>query len=186
MHSGSLIAMNDRWLTEQEQAAWRAYLGLHRELSARLNRQLQSDSHLSLTDYEVLVVLSESPDGRMRPYEMIQILAWEQSRLSHHLSRMQRRGLVCREECAGDGRGAVIVLTPCGRQAIESAAPAHAATVRELFFDAFAPEQVALLHELSASALERMAAADACPPPCPPGPLGDLEPADLSDLSDLD
>jgi DNA-binding MarR family transcriptional regulator len=124
-------------------------------------------------------VLSESPDGRMRPFEMIQTLAWEQSRLSHHLSRMQRRGLVCREECAGDGRGAVIVLTPCGRNAIESAAPAHAATVRELFFDAFAPEQVRLLHELSAAALERMAAADAIAAPCP---RAKLEPADLSDL----
>ncbi len=172
--------MNDRWLSEQEQGAWRAYLGLHRELSARLNRQLQADSQLSLTDYEVLVVLSESPEGRMRPFEMVRDLAWEQSRLSHHLSRMQRRGLVCREECTADGRGAVIVLTPCGRQAIESAAPAHAAAVRKLFFDAFAPAQVAQLHELSAAALDRIAAADDGASSTCRG--GEVEPADLSDL----
>lgn len=179
MHSGSLVVMNDRWLTEQEQAAWRAYLGLHRELSARLNRQLQTDSQLSLTDYEVLVVLSEAPAGRMRPFEMVRSLQWEQSRLSHHLTRMQRRGLVCREECDADGRGAVIVLTPCGRGAIEAAAPAHAATVRELFFDGLPPEQVSLLHELSAAALERIARADQSSSSCP---RTDVEATDLSDL----
>ena len=79
--------MNDHWLSAQEQRAWRAFLGLHRELSARLNRQLQADSQLSLTDYEVLVVLSEAPTtagcARSRCSDFLQ---WEQSRLSHHIT----------------------------------------------------------------------------------------------------
>ena len=158
--------MTDRWLSEQEQSAWRAHLRLHRELSARLNRQLQSDSQLSLPDYEVLVQLSEAPEGRMRPFEMLLSMQWEQSRLSHQLSRMQRRGLVCREECSADGRGAFIVLTACGRAAVEAAAPGHAAMVRELFIDAMTPEQIGVLHELSTAALARIEATQttaACP-----------------------
>jgi DNA-binding MarR family transcriptional regulator len=150
--------MTDRWLTSSEQRAWRAYLGLHRELTARLNRQLQSDSQLSLADYGVLVQLSEAPECRLRPYELAGHLQWEQSRLSHHVSRMQRRGLVSREGCTADGRGAFIVLMPCGRGLIEAAAPAHAAAVRELFFDALTEEQVRAVEQISTRALDRIAA----------------------------
>ncbi len=142
-------AMGVDWLTAEEQRAWRAYISLHRELTARLNRQLQADSQLSLPDYEVLVHLSEAPGGRMRPYELAKALQWEQSRLSHQLSRMQRRGLVGREECTGDGRGAFMVLTACGLETIHAAAPSHAAKVRELFFDALTPDHVAAIAEIS-------------------------------------
>lgn len=69
-------------------------------------------------------------------------LDWERSRLSHHIKRMAGRGLVEREECLDDGRGAFIVLTPAGRTAIERAAPAHARTVRELVFDALSDEEL--------------------------------------------
>jgi DNA-binding MarR family transcriptional regulator len=156
--------MSDGWLTASEQRAWRVYLGLHRELTARLNRQLQADSQLSLADYGVLVELSEAPDCRLRPYELAGNLQWEQSRLSHHVGRMQRRGLVSREGCTADGRGAFIVLTPCGRGLIEAAAPAHAAAVRELFFDALTGEQVRALDEISTRALDRLGATK---PDCP-------------------
>lgn len=155
--------MTDEWLSESEQRAWRAYLGFHRELTARLHRQLQDDSQLSLTDYEVLVLLSEAPESRLRPFEMVRGLKWEQSRLSHHLSRMQRRGLISREECCSDGRGAFIALTPAGRQAIETAAPGHAQTVRSLFFEALSPEQVAELERISGQALERIDTEEDCP-----------------------
>jgi DNA-binding MarR family transcriptional regulator len=155
--------VTDDWLTDSEQRAWRAYLGFHRQLTARLHRQLQDDSQLSLTDYEVLVLLSEAPDCRLRPFEMVRGLAWEQSRLSHHLTRMQRRGLISREECCADGRGAVIALTPAGRQAIEAASPGHARTVRSLFFEALTPEQVTDLERISDQALERIDDGEECP-----------------------
>ena len=150
--------MTDIWLSAAEQRAWRAFLGLHRELNARLNRQLQSESGLSLSDYEVLVVLSESDEGRMRPFELCDFLQWEQSRLSHHIRRMESRGLVSREGCTGDGRGAFVVLSECGRKAIEGAAPSHAASVREMLFDAMTPEQVAVLEEVFTRALRDMGA----------------------------
>lgn len=150
--------MSDTWLSAPEQRAWRAFLGLHRELNARLNRQLQAESQLSLSDYEVLVVLSEADQGRLRPFELCDFLQWEQSRLSHHIRRMESRGLVTREGCTGDGRGAFVVLSPAGRAAIEAAAPSHAAAVRSLLFEAMTEEQVAVLEEVFTRALQEMGA----------------------------
>jgi DNA-binding MarR family transcriptional regulator len=145
------------WLSDDEQAAWRGLLQMTARLNARLNRQLQDEHGLSLADYDVLVPLSEAPGGRLRVFEIADILAWEQSRLSHHLTRMQRRGLVDREECPTDRRGAFIVLTDAGRAAITAAAPGHADTVRQLVFDGLTPEQVAALSAVTAHVLGRLA-----------------------------
>jgi DNA-binding MarR family transcriptional regulator len=123
------------WLTADEQRAWRAYLRTGTLLSAALNRQLQADSGLSLPEYEVLVGLSEAPGGELRPFQLGLALDWEQSRLSHLLSRMTRRGFVVRQDCPGDRRGALVMLTGRGRAVIESAAPGHVAAVRRLVFD---------------------------------------------------
>ena len=135
--------MADQWLTADEQQAWRAYLRAGSLLTARLNRLLQADCGLSLPEYEVLVQLSEAPQGMLRPFQLGLALDWEQSRLSHMLSRMSRRGFVVRQDCAGDRRGADVVLTAAGRAAIESAAPGHVAAVRRLVFDQMDSEQAA-------------------------------------------
>ncbi|WAL69735.1 MarR family transcriptional regulator [Amycolatopsis cynarae] len=128
------------------------------QLTARLNRQLQADSELSYSDFAVLVALTDVPDGRVRIFELARELQWEKSRLSHHLARMQKRGLVAREECRSDARGAFVVLTSAGSEAIEGAAPKHVETVRRLVFDALTPEQVETLAALSDRVLERLAA----------------------------
>ena len=144
------------WLSDDEQRAWRGLLDMTSRLNARLNRQLQDAGGLSLADYDVLVPLSEAPDGRLRVFEIADKLAWEQSRLSHHLGRMQRRGLVGREECATDGRGAFVVLNDAGRAAIENAAPAHVEMVRQLVFDGLSADQVAALTALTSTVLDRL------------------------------
>ncbi len=110
-------------------------------LPAALNRQLQQDCGLTLPEYEVLVQLSETPGHRLRPYQICEGLNWEQSRLSHQLTRMERRGLVSRHECAADGRGAFVELTVAGAAAIGAAAPRHVATVRKLVFDQLSEAQ---------------------------------------------
>jgi DNA-binding MarR family transcriptional regulator len=133
----------DPWLTPDEQRAWRAYLQVGTMLAARLNRQLQADCGLSLPEYEVLVRLTEAPDGRLRQFQLGSALDWEQSRLSHLLTRMSRRGFVVRQDCVADRRGAEVVLTAAGRAAIESAAPGHVAAVRRLVFDRMDSEQAA-------------------------------------------
>ena len=148
-----------RWLTEDEQRAWRGLLQMTSQLNARMNRQLQDDYGVSLADYDVLVALSEAPEGRLRVFEIAGALAWEQSRVSHQLARMQRRGLVAREECPADARGAFAVLTDVGRAAIERAAPAHVETVRQLVFDGLSRDQLAALTAITSRVLDRLQAA---------------------------
>jgi DNA-binding MarR family transcriptional regulator len=145
-----------RWLSEPEQSAWRGLLQMTTRLEARLNRELQEVSSLSLADYDVLVPLSETSQGRLRVFELASVLGWERSRLSHHLARMQRRGLVAREDCDADRRGAFVVLTDAGRTAIDQAAPAHVETVRRLVFEGLSDEQVTSLQGLTDSVLRRL------------------------------
>jgi DNA-binding MarR family transcriptional regulator len=152
------MVVMSRWLTEDEQRAWRGLLRMTSQLNARMNRQLQDEYGISLADYEVLVALSEAPAGRCRVFELAETLAWEQSRVSHQLARMQRRGLVGREECPTDARGAFAVLAEAGRAAIEQAAPAHVETVRQLVFDELGPDQVAALTAITSGVLDRLQA----------------------------
>lgn len=158
--------MNEpRWLDAREDRAWRRYEQMRTQLAVALNRQLTRDSGLSLADYEVLVHLSESPSGRLRMFELGRALQWEKSRVSHHVRRMQGRGLVDREECETDGRGAFIVITPVGRAAIEEAAPGHLAAVRRYLVDALSPAQLEALGDIAAIVLERLAEDDAATVP---------------------
>jgi DNA-binding MarR family transcriptional regulator len=131
-----------RWLSAHEERVWRRWLTLNARLSATLHKELQDDSGLSMPDFEVLVHLTDSPQGRIRVTDLAKALQWERSRVSHHVTRMERRRLVQRVECAEDGRGAFIVITPRGRAAIEQAAPGHVNAVRRLVFDALSDEEV--------------------------------------------
>ncbi|MGI8418374.1 MAG: MarR family winged helix-turn-helix transcriptional regulator [Nakamurella sp.] len=136
------------WLSTDEQRLWRTWTQLNSELTARLQRQMQQGSKLSMSDYEVLVHLTESPSWRMRASKLAGLLQWERSRLSHHIGRMERRRLVERSECAEDGRGAFVAVTATGRTAIERAAPGHVAAVRRLVLNALDPSDAAALTEL--------------------------------------
>lgn len=150
-----------RWLDEREARAWRGFTRLRIELEAALGRRLAQRSGLSHADYAVLVELSEAPGERLRPYQLGRSLRWEKSRLSHHLKRMEARGLVCRAQCAEDARGSHVALTEAGRDAIESAAPAHVEDVRRLLIDHLAPEQLdqlAIISQQVLAALEQEAA----------------------------
>jgi len=133
------------WLTEKQQHVWRRWLAVNAQLPAALQRELQADAGLSLPDFGVLVHLTEDPEGRVRVTDLARALSWEKSRASHHLTRMERRGLVKREECRDDGRGAFVVLTPEGRTTIEQAAPGHARAVRSLVFDQLSEPEVEVL-----------------------------------------
>lgn len=134
-----------RWLTPDEQRVWRGYLRMNATLTAELNRRMYAADGLSGADFAVLVELTDRPDARARVFELVRGLQWEKSRLSHQLSRMQRRGLVERTESPDDGRGAIVAITPKGRAAIEQAAPRHVEAVRSLFFDRLTSDQVAAL-----------------------------------------
>src|SRR5689334_12165074 len=99
---------------------------VHLRMSYEMNRQLQADSGLSLSDYDVLVALSGAPEGRLHVTRLAAQIGWERSRVSHHLRRMSERGLVERRPSPADARATDARLTARGRQALETAAPGHA------------------------------------------------------------
>jgi DNA-binding MarR family transcriptional regulator len=149
-----------RWLSPAEQHLWRTFLRMRQQLDAQLARQLQAESEISIADFSVLVVLTDVPEGRVRVLELARGLQWEKSRLSHHLARMVKRGLIERAECDEDGRGSFVVITDAGRRAIEAAAPRHVELVRTLFFDPLTDEQVTQLTQISERILGAM---EGCP-----------------------
>ncbi|MGW6310126.1 MarR family winged helix-turn-helix transcriptional regulator [Streptomyces niveus] len=154
------MTQDPRWLTEAEQRAWQAYRRMFLLLNAQLARDLAQDSGLSDADYDVLSALGASPDRRRRVSELADRMLWSRSRLSHHLARMQQRGLVVREECATDGRGAVVVLTDEGTRTIEQAAPPHVESVRRHFIDLLSPEQVEAFATIGETVVGRLTEVD--------------------------
>ncbi|SMC88159.1 DNA-binding transcriptional regulator, MarR family [Lentzea albidocapillata] len=145
-----------RWLEPEQQRAWRAYVRMQGELNAHLSRQMSVDSDISMADFAVLVQLTDTRDERVRVLELARSLHWEKSRISHHVARMEKRGLVRRENCSSDGRGSFVVLTDQGRSAIEEAAPAHAETVHRLVFDLLTEAEVEALGSISEKIFTRL------------------------------
>ena len=109
-----------------------------------------------MQDFDVLARLTDEATGRIRITQLAVGLDWERSRLSHHIRRMQNRGLVEREECPDDGRGSFVVLTQSGRTAIERAAPGHVRTVRRIVFDALSADELKMLDIINRQVLSRL------------------------------
>jgi DNA-binding MarR family transcriptional regulator len=128
------------WLTSEEQQAWRATVRLSQLLMRQLDREL-TEFGLNGRDYEILVELSEAPDHRLRMTDLADATSQSRSRLSHQISRMEKRGLVRRDDCEGDKRGTFAVLSKAGFETIERVAPHHVENVRRHFIDRLSPQQ---------------------------------------------
>jgi DNA-binding MarR family transcriptional regulator len=146
---------DDRWLTEAEADTWRAYRRMRALLDLQLTRDLAAEG-LSDADYDVLSTLSEATGGELRLSDLASWMLWSRTRLSHHLSRMQRRGLVSRKGTSDDGRGTLIALSAEGRSALEQAAPGHVRSVRAHFIDLMTPEQVRVLGEVAHTVVDHL------------------------------
>ena len=145
------------WLTAPQERAWRRYRRMRTLLDLQLARDLNKDSGLSETDYDVLSTLSEKPEGRWRAGDLAAQLLWSTSRLAHHVGRMEQRGLVARQPCPGDARGALISLTEQGRAVLERAAPPHVASVRRHIIDLLTPGEIAALDTIAGKVIIHLA-----------------------------
>ncbi len=142
--------------TAEELRTWREFIETFDALRSELSARLQRDFGLSAGDYAVLLALSEADGQRLRPSAIADAIGWERSRLSHHLGRMERRGLVRREQCPDDNRGAEVVLDAAGRTAFDRAALPHLRDVRALFVDALTPQQLEAAGEIAAALRARV------------------------------
>lgn len=132
-----------QWLSAEEQGAWRAWIAASNTLNHQLSADLQRQHGLTLADYEILVQLSEHPERRLRMSELAEATLASRSRLSHQVDRLVKRGLIERQECEFDKRGAFAALTDQGWTAIVDAAPDHVESVRAYLVDVLSPQQLA-------------------------------------------
>jgi DNA-binding MarR family transcriptional regulator len=133
------------WLTAPEQAAWRPVAALLFRLPSALDAQLQRDAGISNFEYMVLSGLSEAENRTLRMSDLAVMASGSLSRLSHVVSRLEKRGWVRREPCPGDGRFVNAVLTDEGWAKVIATAPGHVEAVRKLVVDALSPEQLSAL-----------------------------------------
>jgi DNA-binding MarR family transcriptional regulator len=141
------------WLSDEQQAAWRSFVALLLRLPAALDTQLQRDAGITQFDYLVLSGLSEAPNRTLRMSELAAMASGSLSRLSHVVSRLEAKGWVRREPCAGDGRFINAVLTDAGWQKVLATAPGHVAAVRELLIGTLTREEFEQLGAISGKVL---------------------------------
>lgn len=122
-------------VSPQDWQLWREFVTMHRHLARELDRRLQREAGISQADFSVLATLADSRDERLRTGELAELLAWEKSRVSHQVSRMESRDLVDRAECETDGRGTWVGITEEGHRVLRGATADHGAAIRSLFLD---------------------------------------------------
>ena len=139
------MATTNSRLDSRELRAWRGLLHVHAQLSKALDAQLLADQGLPLSSYEVLMYLSDADGGRMRMNELADSVLLSRSGLTRLVDRLEREGYLERCSCAHDARGAFAVLTPAGREKVESARVTHLAGVREHFLSKFSSDELDVL-----------------------------------------
>jgi DNA-binding MarR family transcriptional regulator len=135
---------------------WRTMRAMNEQLGRELDRQLQRDAGISQADYGILVTLFEAPERQMRTGELGEVLAWEKSRVSHQVARMEARGLVERVVCESDGRGTWVTLATDGKRALLGAMREHASAIRDLFLDELEPDEKQIMLRATARVLDKL------------------------------
>ncbi|KPI30542.1 transcriptional regulator, MarR family [Actinobacteria bacterium OK074] len=154
------MATHPRTLAPEEWELWEVWMLAQRLLARELERGLQRDAGISKAEFSVLMTLWRAPGGEMRVAELTESLAWEKSRLSHQLTRMENRGLVERTQSGAAGRRTRIGLTPKGHDTTENAILGHGDNIRRHFLDTLTPEQAAAIRAWSDQMVGRMGAGD--------------------------
>ena len=131
-----------QWLDESEQRSWRALVIGTTLLMDRLDDDLRRAFNISLVEYEILVRLSESENGRLRMAHLADALAHSRSRVTHTVARMEAAGLVQRSTSPEDGRGILATMTPKGHDLLVRVAPVHVTGVRDHLVDLVSPEDL--------------------------------------------
>ena len=142
-----------RWLDDDEQEAWRAFLKATHLLDSALDRQLRHASGLSHANYQILAMLSEAPGRELTMTQLARLLRSSQSRLSHAAARLEADGKIRRYKRPDNRRTTIVEILPAGVKALEAAAPGHVLEVRRVLFDTLSREQIGQLREISESML---------------------------------
>ncbi|MCU1601121.1 MAG: transcriptional regulator, MarR family [Frankiales bacterium] len=151
-----------RWLTDDEQRAWLAWLGASELLMSALDAQLQRDAGFPHTYYAILAQLSHAPDRTLRMSDLASVVNASPSRLSHAVGKLEDRGWVRRTPSTCDKRSTMCTLTDAGFGVLEQHAPGHVEAVRSYLLDALTPEQVGQLEQICTAVVDKLDPSGAC------------------------
>ncbi|MCU1558682.1 MAG: hypothetical protein JWN09_2677 [Microbacteriaceae bacterium] len=146
-------------LSDSEVEVWRAFYSMRRTLDRALDLQLQRDSQVSASEYEILLAINLAPGRQLRVKDIAGTIGWEKSRVSHLIARMEKRDLLTRTECETDARGSWIGLTADGRRAVLGATRGHVAAIRRYFFDVLGDDEAERLKGMAARVVEAIGCA---------------------------
>lgn len=142
MYSSMMLHMTDWAPDDSSEWVWRSLQMMEGRIHTRLARRLSEQTVLSHADYVVLAVLNTQPDGWIRVVELADALGWEQSRVSHHIARMTRRGLIEKSACPEDRRGTYLVATPLAQDEFHKADKVYVAAIHDMFIDHLSPDDL--------------------------------------------
>lgn len=145
-----------QWLDDEERTAWLAAAALIITLPAALDARLRREADLTFFEYLVLSVLSEQQDRTMQMTEIAAGVSASLSRLSHVITRLEKRALVCRGRLPGSGRRTSVALTEAGWATVVKAAPGHVAAVRDYLMDTLERADLATLHRIGVAVAGRI------------------------------
>ncbi|MEU6580329.1 MarR family winged helix-turn-helix transcriptional regulator [Nocardia sp. NPDC046763] len=145
---GSGTVAEPRWLDDVEMRAWLGFVFTRDLIAAAVGRDSLRESNLTYVEYTVLARLADAQDQRRSFAELAAVLEWSQSRLSHQITRMEKRGLVARESIPDDARRTAAVLTEKGAEVLDSAAPSHVESVRRHMVDVLDRGQLTALADI--------------------------------------
>lgn len=152
-------------MNEAESAAWLGLTAVTQLLPSSLDAQLQSEAGMTHYEFSVLTALRLAPDATLQMSALARSTNSTLSRLSHVCTRLEKRGLVKRGTCPGDGRATNVRLTSAGRRELIHATPDHIATARRLVIDALTTEQLAALADITTAIRERLTGGKEWGPP---------------------
>ncbi len=160
--SATLIPVTTRWLSDDEQRAWLAWLGASELLMGALDAQLQRDAGFPHTYYAILAQLSAAPERTLRMSDLASVVNASPSRLSHAVGKLEDRGWVQRSPSTCDKRSTMCTLTEAGFEVLKDNAPGHVEAVRTHLFDALTPEQVTQLEQICTAVVDKLDPSGAC------------------------
>ncbi len=148
--------MSEEQLTARQHTAWRTFLSAKVRLADRLDHELQTRSNLALTDYEILLALSEAPSHRLRMSDLAREVLVSRSRLTYRIDRLAETSYVAREECEDDRRGLWAILTEVGKNALDSARPGFERDLGQLLFDQMNEQELYVLEQVMSRVKDKL------------------------------
>ncbi|RRJ62821.1 MarR family transcriptional regulator [Paenibacillus oralis] len=142
--------MDKNELNEEEMRIWHMWKGTFQSIFGRVVKEMSEHTGLSEADYGVLDRLALLGNGSLRQQELADSMDWDKSRLSHHLTRMEKRGLVMRKPIDTD-RGVQVSITSAGQSALDDARPIVAKAIRKHFLDRLTDQDITLITKLAQS-----------------------------------